>query len=155
MNAFNYRSQNTLPIPSFAVSPSNPRDLDGGSIDSHNQSMNLDGQSMDYGGSSVALPGQSRDIDGQTPSSPVDMNQPTHGHVPQQTDIFQPANLRPEGPLYRHQPGFSLYPTSYGNESEDWDQSENLVGPEASSSAASPGDEKSTSMSRSSSRSKQ
>ena len=117
--------------------------------------MNLDGQSMDYGGSSVALPSQSRDIDGQTPSSPVDMNRPTHGHVPQQTDIFQSANLRPEGPLYGHQPGFSLYPTSYGDESEDWDRSENLVGPEASSSAASPGDEKSTPMSRSSSRSKQ
>ena len=117
--------------------------------------MNLDDQSMDYGGSSAALPGQSRGINGQTPSSPADINQPTHSHVPQQTDIFQSANLRPEGPLYGHQPGFSLYPTPYSNESEDWDQSESLVGPEASSSATSPGDEKSMSMSRSSSRSKQ
>ena len=92
-NAYNYLgrnsgSRNTLPTPNFTISPSNPRDLDGDSIDSHNQSMNLDDQSMDYGGSSAALPGQSRDINGQTPSSPADINQPTHSHVPQQTDIL-------------------------------------------------------------------
>ena len=117
--------------------------------------MNLDDQSMDYGGSSAALPGQLRDIDSQTPSLLDDMNQLIHSHAPQQTDIFQSANLRAKGPLYGHHPEFSLYPTSYGNESEDWDQSENLVGPEVSSSAALPGDERLMSMSRSSSRSKQ
>ena len=154
-NTFNYGSRNTLPIPNFTVSPSNPRDLDGDSIDSHNQSMNLDDQSMDYGGSSAALPGQLRDIDGQTPLLLADMNQPTHGHVPQQTDIFQSANLRLEGPLYRPQPVFSPYTIPYSNQSQNWDQSENLVGPEALSSAASPGDEKSMSISRSSSQSKQ
>ena len=116
--------------------------------------MSLDDQSVDYGGPSAALPSQSRDIDSQTPSSPADMNQLTHGHAPQQTHIFQSANLREEGSLYGHQTGFSLYPP-YSNESQDWDQSESLVGPETSSSAASPGDEKSTPMSRSSSRSKQ
>ena len=141
----NSGSRNTLPTPKFTISPSN----------SHNQSINFDNQSMDYGGPSAALPGQLRDIDGQTPLSLANMNLPTHSHALQQTDIFQPANLRAEGSLYGHQPGFSPYPTPYSNESQDWDQSESLVGPEASSSAALPGDEKSTSMSRSSSRSKQ
>ena len=151
----NSGSRNTLPTPNFTISPSNLRDLDDNSIDSHNQSMNLDDQSMDYGGPSAALPGQSRDIDGQTLSLLANMNQLTHSHVPQQTDTFQSPNLRPGSILYGHQPGFSLYPTPYSNENQDWDQLENLVGPEASSSAALPRDEKSTSMSRSSSRSKQ
>ncbi|OCK87752.1 uncharacterized protein K441DRAFT_682389 [Cenococcum geophilum 1.58] len=159
-NAYNFLgrnsgSRNTLPTPNFTVNPSNPRDLDGNSIDSHNQSVSLDDQSADYGGPSAALPGQSRDIDSQTPSSPANMNQLTHGHAPQQTNIFQPADLRAEGSLYGNQSGFSLYPTAYNNEGQDWDQSESLVGLETPSSAASPGDEKSASMSRSSSRSKQ
>ena len=158
-NAYNYLgrnsgSRNTLPTPNFTMNSSNSRDLDGNSIDSHNQSMSLDDQPMDYGGRSAALAGQSRDIDDQTPSSPTGINQPTHNHAPQQSDIFQSTNLRAEGPLYGHQPEFSMYTTPYSSESQDW-ESESLVGPEASSSATSPGDEKSTSMSRSSSRSKQ
>lgn len=77
----------------------------------------------------------------QTPSSPANMNRPTHSHAPQQTDIFQLAK-----------PAFSLYSTPYSNESQDWGQLEILISPEA---AALAGDENSTSMSRSSSRSKQ
>ncbi|OCK95557.1 uncharacterized protein K441DRAFT_658255 [Cenococcum geophilum 1.58] len=67
---------------------------------------------------------------------------------------FRSVNLRADGPLHRSQPGFSPYPT-YSNQSQGRDQSESLVGPEAPSPAASSGDEKSTSISTPSSRSKQ